>query len=178
LVLFQKDPEFVSILNHIRIGNCPDAVVRSLVANCGSAQLQAAMNISPATLSSSSSSISSSIVRTKLSPYRKDVDENNERQLRLLGGDLVSIRSQFIGAKEFEKAAQEKSNTPEVLQLKVGAQVVLLRNLSFEKQLVNGTRGKVVAFAPNPNAKDARCFPLLPVVEFVGGMLCVCLCEW
>ncbi len=136
------------------------------------------MNISPATLSSSSSSISSSIVRTKLSPYRKDVDENNERQLRLLGGDLVSIRSQFIGAKEFEKAAQEKSNTPEVLQLKVGAQVVLLRNLSFEKQLVNGTRGKVVAFAPNPNAKDARCFPLLPVVEFVGGMLCVCLCEW
>ena len=52
---------------------------------------------------------------------------------------------------------------PELLVLKRGVQVILLKNLDAERGLVNGARGVVVDFA---NAADPCCGPQIPVVEF------------
>jgi hypothetical protein len=56
---------------------------------------------------------------------------------------------------------------PQSLTLKVGAQVILLKNLSQEEGLVNGARGIVVAFrrSQDPEADDA----VLPAVRFGGN---------
>jgi hypothetical protein len=52
---------------------------------------------------------------------------------------------------------------PERLVLKLGVQVILLKNLDAERGLVNGTRGVVVDFV---TAADPCCGSQIPVVEF------------
>jgi len=49
----------------------------------------------------------------------------------------------------------------EVLELKIGAQVVLLRNLAVEQGLCNGARGVVTAFASQNR---------FPIVRFATGV--------
>lgn len=64
--------------------------------------------------------------------------------------------------------------------MQVGAQVVLLRNLSFERGLVNGSRGRVIALESSGNGarqheeRGAADWPVLPVVEFSGGAFFYC----
>ena len=65
------------------------------------------------------------------------------------------------------------------LQLKVNAQVMLIKNLNQGSRLVNGSRGTVVGFRSikaNPNSQKAETLHLLPgvdkypVVQFVNGL--------
>jgi ATP-dependent DNA helicase PIF1 len=65
------------------------------------------------------------------------------------------------------------------LQLKVNAQVMLIKNLNQGSKLVNGSRGTVVGFRTinaSPNSKKAETLHLLPgvdrypVVQFVNGL--------
>lgn len=52
-----------------------------------------------------------------------------------------------------------------MLTLKLNAQVILLKNLSVEDELVNGTRGVVIGWDHNDDPRD----PLLPRVLFDNG---------
>jgi ATP-dependent DNA helicase PIF1 len=48
------------------------------------------------------------------------------------------------------------------ITLRVGAQVILLKNLNIEKELVNGARGMIIGF----QAEDEGSGKLYPVVQF------------
>jgi ATP-dependent DNA helicase PIF1 len=61
------------------------------------------------------------------------------------------------------KSLQNNCPAPTVLELKIGAQVMLLRNLDFEQELVNGARGVVVGFQTNKSME--KCV----LVKFSNG---------
>ena len=89
---------------------------------------------------------------TLLFTRNADVDEINRRNFEKLPGEPVIYKAKTIvvaGQKEalgaVEKMDRDAPYVPE-LQLKVGAQVMLLTNLDFEAGLVNGSRGVVTGF--------------------------------
>jgi hypothetical protein len=164
-VFRQSDPVFINILNQIRLGRCDAASVTTLVSACGSSALKREFAI-PDT---NQQPQLESIVRTKLSPFNQFVDSNNAAELEKLSGESHSFRRQTnllrgpnSADAELIRVTEDKCNAPQVLELKIGAQVVLLRNLNVEKQLVNGARGRVVSFVSNADAGDRQvCWHLL-----------------
>jgi len=95
------------------------------------------------------------IVPTKLFSTNKDVDSINQYELDKLlktGNKRVQYRVMYtdnpIKLKESTKYATE-NKIPEFLTLCVGAQVMVTRNLDFDNQIVNGTRGLVVDLNDN-----------------------------
>lgn len=102
---------------------------------------------------------------TLLFTRRADVDAINQNSLAKLTGDIQTYKCRTLPvkcapsevAKIVEKMDRDANYVPE-LSLKVGAQVMLLKNLEPEFGLVNGSRGVVVAFQEFP--------PYLPKVQF------------
>ena len=125
-VFRQRDNDFIEILSHIRDGTVPESTLRALLARC-SAPL----------------SLEDGILPTQLFTHRADVEAINERQLASLSGDLVNFSAQDNGDAA---ALQSSCPAPRSLRLKVGAQVMLTRNISARKGLVNGARGVVEKF--------------------------------
>ncbi|GAA5929992.1 uncharacterized protein JCM15063_004685 [Sporobolomyces koalae] len=86
---------------------------------------------------------------TELFPMRHQVDQSNQARLRALKGEAVVFKAEdWAGDKS---ADQMKTDTylnnfmaSDVLTLKIGAQVMLIKNL--DATLVNGTVGTVIGF--------------------------------
>lgn len=79
-------------------------------------------------------------------PLREQVDSANRQRLAALEGEEVTFRSADDGEETGDRLRKTLENVmaPGVLTLKLGAQVMLLKNM--ENGLVNGSVGKVVAF--------------------------------
>jgi len=102
---------------------------------------------------------------TKLYCTNRDVDQENERRLAGLVGEVVTYSAEDrFGARQGrnedatnpsneKKKLKEMLNKkiPDKLHLKVAAQVVLLKNMP-QKGLVNGSRGRVLKLEGNKNA--------------------------
>ncbi len=73
----------------------------------------------------------------QLFTHRADVDALNKAQLEELPGDPVVFRAQDEGQLDVLRTGCPAS---QLLNLKVGAQVMLLVNMSMKKGLVNGAR--------------------------------------
>eukprot|EP00698_Gefionella_okellyi_P010198 TRINITY_DN2633_c0_g1_i1.p1 TRINITY_DN2633_c0_g1~~TRINITY_DN2633_c0_g1_i1.p1 ORF type:complete len:371 (-),score=87.99 TRINITY_DN2633_c0_g1_i1:1466-2578(-) len=93
---------------------------------------------------------------TRLYATNKDVDTMNLRYLEQLPDDAVEYKAQDTGSERALGSGRLLAVAS--LTLKLGAQVMLLRNMNDGSQLVNGSRGVVVAFLRG-----------LPVVRFVNG---------
>jgi ATP-dependent DNA helicase PIF1 len=121
---------------------------------------------------------------TELYPLRHQVDKSNQIRLDALQGEMVEFHAKDKGDKQ--KIAS--CLAPELIQLKMHAQVMLLRNMDAE--LVNGSLGVVVGFAgkgkykdpatlntmraPNRSVRDLMEDPLdmtksYPIVQFANG---------
>jgi len=104
---------------------------------------------------------------TRLVPTNSQADQvNRARLLALPGGDgreaAYEASDGFAGgARLTAEAADQQTTFPRRLELRLGAQVMLLFNAS--KTLVNGSRGVVVGFEPGPGDEP------LPVVRFLCG---------
>ena len=97
-------------------------------------------------------------------PHRASVDELNNKRLYAL-----QTASETYHAKDFLMAPQFKNmlnqiTVPQELTLRVGAQVILLKNLDFDQGLVNGAVGVVTDFGSK--ADGVR----LPQVRFRNGV--------
>lgn len=116
-------------------------------------------------------------IPTVLYARNESVDSYNEKELEKLKGE-EKIYTYSIGrnvVKDFtvdppmelllkkHESSLLKNAAPNVLKLKVGAQVLLLANLSFEDELINGSRGVVVDFEKSE--------PYYPIVKFVCGVV-------
>lgn len=104
---------------------------------------------------------------TRLYPHRRVVDEVNRDQLARLPGEVHTYRLTSachslhgVGASAHDRercAANAVRNHPvlEVTELKVGAQVMLMRNINVQRGLCNGSRGVVIGFVRAPRNKPS-----------------------
>jgi hypothetical protein len=90
---------------------------------------------------------------TKLYSHNADVEQINTDHLSALGSETKTFVMETYGVQAKIEQLTKSVLAPEVLELKVGAEVMFVAN-NFSDGYVNGTRGRVVDF------KDGK-----PVVE-------------
>lgn len=135
----QTDPEFIEILNNIRIGRVTESISNTLKAT-------AKQNIE-----------SNGILATRLCSHISEVDEINNFQLNELKGASKIYIAQDSD-QIMSNTLDQQLPVPGKLTLKVGAQVMLLKNINISTGLVNGARGIVIKFVDD-----------LPVIQFRSG---------
>jgi ATP-dependent DNA helicase PIF1 len=130
------DSELIDILNSLRIGNINHKIENKL------RQLSRPINFNDG------------IEPTELFPTRNEVDKSNLIKLNQLEGPEVSYNCRdvsLMGAPIDEKIRRnfDLLMCAQVLKLKVGAQVMLIKN-DPERNLVNGQLGIVETFLTKP----------------------------
>ncbi|KAG5847604.1 hypothetical protein ANANG_G00127940 [Anguilla anguilla] len=139
----QTDQTFISLLQAVRVGRVTEEVTAKL-------------------LKSAYHSIErDGILATRLCTHKDDVELTNENKLQQLPG-TARVFEAVDSDPVLVKAIDAQSPVGRVLQLKVGAQVMLTKNLNVERGLVNGARGVVVSFQPGNKG--------LPCVRFLCGV--------
>ena len=119
----QDEPELCDLLQDVRNG-CISVKFRNLI-NCLSRDLKC-----------------DPLDKIRLFPLREDAKLANDECIELIPGEKFVYRSQDDGkVSVFER----RCSAPSVLVLKVGARVVLLKNL--DKSLVNGLRGTEIGIS-------------------------------
>ncbi|GAA5949169.1 hypothetical protein JCM10213_008231, partial [Rhodosporidiobolus nylandii] len=122
---------FIDMLNEMRFGKLSDASIKKFYAL--QREPKYPIGIEP----------------TELFPMRSEVDRANQNRLRALKGEERVFKSDDT-TSDADPARMKNNNylnnfmAPEQLVLKVGAQVMLVKNL--DTTLVNGTVGTVVGF--------------------------------
>lgn len=139
-----KDEEFVRLLNELRWGRF-EAEMVNLLQNCVGRNLDC----------------SDSILPTQIFTHKKDVDDLNKIQLQELPGEKISFLSSDTGEGVFVKMLQSHCQAKQQLQLKIGAQVMLIKTTESMDGLVNGARGVIIRFTHD--LKN-------PIVRFTGNI--------
>ncbi|RLW06011.1 hypothetical protein DV515_00004851 [Chloebia gouldiae] len=139
----QTDKTFVSILSAIRLGRCTEEVTRQL--------MQTAAHKSER----------DGILATRLCTHKDDVDITNERRLQQLPGE-VHVFEALDSDPMLVKLIDAQCPVGGRVELKLGAQVMLAKNLDVSQGLVNGARGVVVGFESEQRG--------LPKVRFLCGV--------
>jgi ATP-dependent DNA helicase PIF1 len=160
-VFRQKDKKFVALLQAMRQGQLTEAHIR---------QIEHIMKNPPPP------ETEKGIRYTKLYGRRADVASTNHRELQKVAGKSTMYRVAFdfvesnISSSDQQKMqTQILKNLPvdPVLEVRIGAQVMLLANLDVEAGLANGSRGVVLEFVDG-----------YPVVQFDEFKACIRLHEW
>ncbi|XP_004347680.1 PIF1/RRM3 DNA helicase-like protein [Capsaspora owczarzaki ATCC 30864] len=132
----QNDLGFIELLRKLRRGDCCQEVADTLLAT-GSQQIE-----------------QHGALATRLCTHTDMVVSINQQRLAQLSGERMTFyaRDTPDGDSRVTSMLDLSVQAPRTLELCVGAQVILLRNLDVAQGLVNGARGVVVGFArPAPN---------------------------
>jgi len=97
--------------------------------------------------------------RTRLLTVNIDVDGVNHEQLEELDGEVHAYEMETFGSKQYVEQLQRSCLAPQTLLLKLGAQVMCIKN-SQERKYVNGSLGKVIGFEQGSDH---------PIVELTTG---------
>jgi ATP-dependent DNA helicase PIF1 len=135
----QTDQKFINILNKLRIGQVTDEITEVL-KNTSKQKIEM-----------------DGILATRLCSHVNEANEINETQLQKLPG-VSKVYIAEDSDTSMLKTLNQQLSVPNKLILKVGAQVMLLKNLSVNKGLVNGARGVIVKFEDD-----------VPIVRFRTG---------
>ncbi|NWI22963.1 PIF1 helicase, partial [Sula dactylatra] len=139
----QTDKTFVSLLSAVRLGRCTEEVTRLL--------MQTAANRSER----------DGILATRLCTHKDDVEITNERCLQQLPGKVHTFEA-LDSDPMLVKLIDAQCPVGGRVELKLGAQVMLAKNLDVSQGLVNGARGVVVGFESEQKG--------LPKVRFLCGV--------
>jgi ATP-dependent DNA helicase PIF1 len=135
----QSDDEaYAAILNGIRSGVLTRAQLESLRARTGAA---------------------GDPLATRLLTVNVDVDQVNAAQLDRLDSEVHEYQMETHGGKKYIEQLRRSCLAMEVLRLKLGAQVMCIRNAQ-DRRYANGSLGRVVGFEDGTG---------WPVVELVSG---------
>ena len=96
---------------------------------------------------------------TELYTMNVDVDRINQRRLAELNGDTLSYQATHTGSANYVETLARSVLAPEVLELKLGALVMAVRN-DASKRFANGSIGQVVGYEPGTE---------YPIVQFRNG---------
>eukprot|EP01127_Copromyxa_protea_P020775 TRINITY_DN6980_c0_g1_i3.p1 TRINITY_DN6980_c0_g1~~TRINITY_DN6980_c0_g1_i3.p1 ORF type:complete len:639 (+),score=58.66 TRINITY_DN6980_c0_g1_i3:684-2600(+) len=147
----QKDPLFVGHLHMCRKGIFTDEFTNLLRKTHVSRKALPTDGISP----------------TKVYCVNRDVDKENSERLALLPGNLHTFNAKDKikpGSNRDRISDLMEKKSASVINLKVGAQVILTRNYP-QYGLVNGSRGVVYSF--NSDSDTGKAFP---TVNFDNGV--------
>lgn len=137
----QRDDElYTEILNGIRAGEMRRSLLDALQARANAVD-------DPFT------------PRTRLLTVNVDVDGVNLEQLDQLAGEVHEYEMETHGGKQYVEQLQRSCLAPQTLRLKLGAQVMCIKN-SPDRKYVNGSLGKVVGFEKLTG---------YPIVELTNG---------
>ncbi|CAD0105895.1 unnamed protein product [Aureobasidium uvarum] len=128
-VFRQKDPIFANMLNEMREGRMSAESIKTFH-----------------TLSRPLES-ESSIDATELFPTRNEVENANQSKMSQLVGEIRTFEARDGGSitdKTFRDKLLANCMAPELITLKKGAQVMLIKNI--DESLVNGSLGKIIGF--------------------------------
>ncbi|XP_059678103.1 ATP-dependent DNA helicase PIF1 [Gavia stellata] len=139
----QTDKTFVSLLSAVRLGRCTEEVTRLL--------MHTAANRSER----------DGILATRLCTHKDDVEITNERRLQQLSGEVHTFEA-LDSDPMLVKLIDAQCPVGGTVELKLGAQVMLAKNLDVSQGLVNGARGVVVGFESEQKG--------LPKVRFLCGV--------
>lgn len=156
-VFRQNESNLIEALNKVRINKVDDATNRLFQSRVVGKKI-------PET--------KSGIKPTTLYSLRKEVTRENELELNKLPGEAkryeMKVHAQPGRATKaslnYITTLKENCPAPEILTLKVGAQVMLVKNKSVINGLVNGSRGIVVGF--EDEEKSGASYPM---VKFLDG---------
>jgi len=162
-VFRQKDDQtFLNILNELREG-----VVSNRTVQIMTAKMMATNRQNNSSNNNQDLSNDEEIQATKLFSTNAEVDTFNATELNKLQ-HTERQRAVFDaidkGSEKYLPQLRNGTKAPLRLELRIGAQVMLLKNLATSRGLVNGARGIVVAFEESNHRSDH--YPLLPIVKF------------
>ena len=158
-IVRQTDMQFQTVLNESRLGKLSQASIDTLKTRCLDSWQK--LKIRP----------------TLLFSRRMEVEMINERNLRALKGDLKTYEAKTVFDASLESGLMKDSPVIQKavlkldrcapykvnLELKVGAQVMLIYNIDPTNGLVNGSRGVIEGFTDKS----------LPLVLFKGTSLAI-----
>eukprot|EP00586_Coscinodiscus_wailesii_P019392 CAMPEP_0172500930 /NCGR_PEP_ID=MMETSP1066-20121228/144210_1 /TAXON_ID=671091 /ORGANISM="Coscinodiscus wailesii, Strain CCMP2513" /LENGTH=651 /DNA_ID=CAMNT_0013275431 /DNA_START=541 /DNA_END=2496 /DNA_ORIENTATION=+ len=166
------DTELMEILNEARIGELSRKSIQVLRAHQHHAtktESDTNKNKDGETTANKTHGDGENIKPTLLQCKNRQVDEANIREMVKLPGETHDFKAKDRGVNATHRSHLKNCSAPEKLSLKVGSQVILLKNLDQDKGLVNGSRGVVVDFQKSTKPADLpREFKQLelPVVKF------------
>ncbi|PHH74520.1 hypothetical protein CDD82_4898 [Ophiocordyceps australis] len=126
-VFRQRDPEFARMLNEMRLGKIRPDTVRAFKA------LDRPLDFKDG------------VDSAELFPTRIQVTGSNEKRLRDLPGEIRRYDAVDTGDPAIRDKLLQHMMAPKSLDLKVNAQVMLIKNL--DETLVNGSLGRVISFS-------------------------------
>jgi ATP-dependent DNA helicase PIF1 len=139
----QKETEFLEILNSIRFGTLTDEQIEKLNSRVG---IQETGELKP----------------TIIATHNYLADNRNARELASIGSNQLNYRRREEGEEKSVQFLRSSILAPEVLSLKLGAQVMMLKNTYQSEGIINGSIGEVVSFDQKTR---------FPVVKFAGGQV-------
>lgn len=128
-VFRQKDPIFANMLNEMRLGKITNETIAAFK------RMSRKIDYGDA------------LMATELFPTRNEVENANAFRMRDLVGKTFKFEARDTGSITDETMREKLLSNmmaPKVLELKKGAQVMLIKNM--DDGLVNGSLGKVMAF--------------------------------
>ena len=140
----QKEDKFVNLLNRLRFGkiNKDDVEILRERYNAKDAN--------------------KSIKPTILSTHNYQVEEINRESLKMLPSKEHVFSAKFDGKANKWEFLKKNCIASESLNLKIGAQVMMLKNTYKSDGIINGSLGIIIGFSPKRN---------YPIVEFSNGKI-------
>ena len=129
------DSTLMNILNEARVGELSENSVDVLRAHSIHSNTPAGANAKH-----------NGVKPTLLECRNTEVDRANLLEMNKLEGELYSFKAKDRLLNKGYTSILKNYQASETLTLKIGAQVILLKNIDPEKGLVNGARGVVVDF--------------------------------
>ncbi|THD20617.1 ATP-dependent DNA helicase [Fasciola hepatica] len=141
------DPDLARLLSTVREGYCPDWASRLLKSR-----------FLPSVVSKPTvTDVKSGLIATRLCTHRGDAEAWNLKMLNALKGPPKIYRARDSSGSQ-SRLLDSVCPVPTTLTLKIGAQVILLRNIDTSKGLVNGARGVVQSFSSDCGLPQVRFF--------------------
>jgi ATP-dependent exoDNAse (exonuclease V) alpha subunit len=144
-VFRQEDANFVELLNNIRFGKINENDIRVL---------QSRMNLKEG--------INNIIKPTILASHNYQVEEVNKKELKKITNNSQIFTAKFSGDSTKIEFLKKNCLANQTLELKVGSQVMMLKNTHQKEGIINGSIGIIKEFSKKSN---------YPIVEFDNGKI-------
>ena len=151
----QTDSIFKEILPEIRLGRVTDEIIKIIEERIGKS-IKTPEGILPTKLYSHRASvekINKDSLKSLINKDNKIVKFHSKDSIKSLSRLYMDDESQHL------KRIDKMCNTPAIIELAIGAQVMCTFNIDLDSGLANGSRGVVIGFLNN-----------LPKVRFMNGL--------